>query len=154
MFTIRNTPEIIEYFNSMSKTFVLYVGSDLIIRAISEHFVDRDDQMTVNAFSIIKQAGSKRILSEIALEEVHSHIWASNLEYKNYYAEIDAIVDRDLASECDHILIRAYYYTKLEEGGKRQPRTWISYLNNFITADKLSGPNVTGTYAVIERHFV
>ncbi len=73
LFLIRNTPEIIEYFNSMSKTFVLYVGADLIIRAISEHFVDPDDQMTVNAFRIIRQAGSKLILTEIALEEVHSH---------------------------------------------------------------------------------
>jgi hypothetical protein len=140
LFTIRNTPEIIEYFNSMSKNFVLYAGSDLIIRAISEHFVDPDDQMTVNAFKIIKQAGSRLILSEIALEEVHSHIWAAYLEYRNVYAEIDAIVDRDLASQCDHILIRAYYYAKLEEGGAKRPRTWTSYLNNFMSAGKISGP--------------
>jgi hypothetical protein len=140
LFTIRNTPEIIEYFNSMSKNFVLYVGSDLVIRAISEHFVDADDQMTVNAFRIIKQAGSNLVLSEIALEEVHSHIWASHLEYKNVYGEIDAIVDRDLASQCDHILIRAYYYAKLEESGHRRPRTWTSYLSNFMTAEKITGP--------------
>lgn len=59
LFTIRNTPEIIEYFNTMSKSFHLYVGSDLIIRAISEYYLKPDDQMTVNALKIIKQAGSK-----------------------------------------------------------------------------------------------
>jgi hypothetical protein len=32
LFIIRNTPEIINYFNTMSKHFFLYVGSDLIIR--------------------------------------------------------------------------------------------------------------------------
>jgi hypothetical protein len=31
LFTIRNTSEIIEYFNTMSKSFHLYVGSDLIM---------------------------------------------------------------------------------------------------------------------------
>lgn len=139
LFTIRNTPEIIEYFNSMSKHLALYIGTDLIIRAISEHFVDTDDQMTVNALKIIKQAGSKLILSEVALEEVHSHIYASHLEYTNIYAEIDGIVDRDLASECDRILIRAYYYAKLDNKMGKRSLTWTSYLNNFITASKMTG---------------
>jgi hypothetical protein len=140
LFMIRNTPEIIEYFNSMSKNLVLYIDADLIIRALSEHYVDEDDRMTVNAFKIICQGGSKLILSEVALEEVHSHIWAAHLEYTNVYAQIDSIVDRDLASQCDRILIRAYYYAKLDEHSSKKPRTWTSYLNNFLTDKKMSGP--------------
>ncbi|MFA6264364.1 MAG: hypothetical protein WC670_01435 [Pseudolabrys sp.] len=139
LFTIRNTPEIVEYFNSMSKNFALYVGTDLIVRAISEQFIESENQMTVNALKIIAQAGSKLILSEVTLEEVHSHIYASHREYINVYAEIDGIVDRDLASQCDRILIRAYYYSKLEKKGKSSI-TWSSYLNNFLTASKMTGP--------------
>jgi len=56
------------------------------------------------------------------------------------YSEIDSIVDRDLASQSDHILIRAYYYAKLDEPSASRPRTWRSFLDNFMTAEKLSGP--------------
>jgi hypothetical protein len=139
LFTIRNTPEVIEYFNTMTKSFNLYVGTDLVIRSISEHFLDSEDQMTVNAFKILRQAGSRLIMSEVALEEVHSHIWASHLEYNNTFFEIDQIVDHDLASQSDRILIRAYYYAKLNKARPKRPSTWTQYLNNFLTAAKLSG---------------
>ncbi len=142
LFAIKNTPEVIEYFNSMAKTFYLYVGSDLLIRAMSEYYLPKFDQMTVNAFEILKVAGSKLVLTEQMLEEVHSHINASNHEYRNHYLEVDAIVDRDLASECDRILIRAYYYAKLEKSSTR-PQNWGQFLNNFLTASKISGPKST-----------
>jgi hypothetical protein len=140
LFTIRNTPEIIEYFNTMSKSFHLYVGSDLIIRAISEYYLKPDDQMTVNALKIIKQAGSKLILSEAMLDEVHSHIYAAHREYENGYKEIDFLVDHALASQSDRILIRAYFYAKLETQNASRPRTWSQYIGNFLTVAKLSGP--------------
>lgn len=147
LFTIRNTPEVINYFNTMSKTFQLYLGSDLIIRAISEYFLAPEDQITVNAIRIIKQAGSSVILSESMLEEVHSHIYASHLEYENYYHDIDSIVDLALASQSDRILIRAYYYAKLESAGKDRPATWSQYLNNFLSVSKLQGSKSAASLA-------
>ena len=95
--------------------------------------------MTLNAFRIIQQSGSKLILSEVTLQEVHSHIYAAHLEYQNTYLEIDHIVDRDLASQCDRILIRAYYYAKLDDSLRQRPQTWSSYLNNFLSSEKMSG---------------
>ena len=139
LFTIRNTPEIIEYFNSMAQHFLLYIGSDLVIRSLSEYYVYPEDWMTLNAFRIIQQSGSKLILSEVTLQEVHSHIYAAHLEYQNTYLEIDHIVDRDLASQCDRILIRAYYYAKLDDSLRQRPQTWSSYLNNFLSSEKMSG---------------
>jgi hypothetical protein len=123
----------------MAKHFVLYVGSDILVRAISEYYLHEDDQMTVNTLKILKQAGAKLILSEPTLEEIHSHIYASDREYVNTYSEVDAIVDRDLASESDRILIRAYYYAKLEHDNAKRPRSWAGYLGNFLTYDKLVG---------------
>ncbi|HUI14055.1 MAG TPA: hypothetical protein VL048_11375 [Xanthobacteraceae bacterium] len=140
LFTIRNTPEVIEYFNTMAKTFNLYLGSDLVIRALSEYYLAPENQMTVNAFRIIREAGSKLILTEVMLEEVHSHIWASHLEHRNVYAEIDGIVDRDLASQCDRILVRAYYYAKLDKNLSNRPTTWGAYLRNFLSVEKITSP--------------
>jgi hypothetical protein len=145
LFIIRNTPEIINYFNTMSKHFILYVGSDLIIRAISEYYLPQSDQMAVNAFKILWQAGSKLILTEAMLEEVHSHIFASHLEYNNYYLDIDFFVDEVLASQSDRILIRAYYYSKLDQGNPNRPRTWTQYINNFLSSAKLFGATSTAS---------
>jgi hypothetical protein len=127
----------------MSKHFFLYVGSDLIIRAISEYYLAQSDQMTVNAFKILWQAGSKLILTEAMLEEVHSHIYASHLEYNNYYLDIDFVVDEALASQCDRILIRSYYYSKFDQGNPNRPRTWTQYINNFLSSAKLFGATST-----------
>lgn len=96
--------------------------------------------MTVNALKIIRQAGSKIILSAAVLEEVHSHIHASDREFDNTYAEVDHIVDRDLASESDRILIRAYYYAKLDKTLSNRPGSWGAYLNNFLTRSRMTGP--------------
>ncbi|MFC7053518.1 hypothetical protein ACFQI3_12550 [Hansschlegelia quercus] len=139
LFSIRNTPQIIEYFNTMAKNFILYIGSDLIVRALSEFYLPQEDQMTVNTFKILRQSGSRLILTEAMLEEVHSHIYAANLEYENYYYDIEPIVDAPLASQSDRILIRAYYYAKFDLRLASRPASWKGYLNNFLTASKMSG---------------
>ncbi|MGN6145583.1 MAG: hypothetical protein ACTHOP_18575, partial [Mesorhizobium sp.] len=138
LFTMKNTPEVMEYFNSMASSFILYVGSDIIVRALSEYYLPPEDQMTTNALKIIKQSGSKIILSEPTLEEVHSHIHATDREFSNVYADVDSIVDRDLASESDRILIRAYYYAKLNTDLANPPKSWGAYLGNFLSWQKMS----------------
>jgi hypothetical protein len=145
LFTIKNTPEVINYFNTMSKHLTLYVGSDLLVRAISEFYLAPEDQMTVNALKIIKQAGSRLILTETMLEEVHSHIWGTHLEYTNHYQEVDAYVDLALASQASKILIRAYYYAKLDKEKSGRPATWTHYLNNFLSPSKLTAPLADAT---------
>ncbi len=145
LFTIKNTPEVINYFNTMSKHLTLYVGSDLLVRAISEFYLAPEDQMTVNALKIIKQAGSRLLLTESMLEEVHSHIWGTHLEYNNHYLEVDAYVDVALASQASKILIRAYYYSKLDKEKKGRPTTWTQYLNNFLSPSKLTAPLADAT---------
>jgi len=94
--------------------------------------------MTVNALKIIKQAGSKLILTGPMLEEVHSHIWASDREYTNDWREVDKLVDEALAAESPKILIRAYYYAKLDVANPNRPKTWSQYLNNFLTPARLT----------------
>lgn len=68
----------------------------------------------------------------------HSDIHATNLEHKKYYLEIDSIVDTALAAESSKILIRAYYYAKLNAENPARPKTWTQYLNNFSTPAKLT----------------
>lgn len=74
------------------------------------------------------------------MEEVHSHIWASEREYASTYSEIDSIVDYNLASQCDRILIRAYYYSKLNTENPYRAKTWPDFLSNFLSYPKMTGP--------------
>jgi hypothetical protein len=139
LFTLRNTPDVIEFFNTMASKFELSVGCDIVLRAISEYYLPPEGQMAVNALKIIGQAGSTLYITESTLEELHSHIWAADREYHSSYVDIEAHVDYALASQSDRILIRAYYYSKLETDNPKRPKTWKQFLANFLTYDAMNG---------------
>lgn len=139
LFTLRNTPDVIDYFNAMAGKFELSVGCDIILHAISEYYLPAEAQMAANALKIIAQAESTLYITESTLEELHSHIYASDREYHSSYADIEAHVDYALASQSDRILIRAYYYSKLEVDNPKRPRSWKQFLGNFFTYDAMTG---------------
>lgn len=128
LFTLRDDPKIVEYFKTMAANCVLYVGADIIIRALSERYLAESDQMTVNMLRILKNAGSTLILTDGILDEVHSHIKGTDFEFRNYYMELEPYVDRDLARHADKILIRAYFYAKLDPLINKGPAGWRSFI--------------------------
>ena len=132
LFLLKNEPRIVEYFRRMSADFVLYIGTDLLIRAISEYFLPAADRMTWNMFKVLKAAGSQLILTETTLEEVISHIRAADYEFKNHYQDMEQYVDLALARHVDRILIRAYFYAQLE-GPKKRLAGWRAFIGLFCT---------------------
>lgn len=85
LFMLKNEPRVVEYFRAMSANFDLYVGADLIVRCLSEHMLAEPDQMTKNAFAVLRASGSKLILTDKALDEVWYHLRTTNYEYRNNY---------------------------------------------------------------------
>ncbi|HVP99834.1 MAG TPA: hypothetical protein VMS87_11525, partial [Roseiarcus sp.] len=49
------------------------------------------------------------------------------------------LVDEPLASQASKILIRSYYYAKLDAENPKRPKTWEQFLNNFVTPGRLTG---------------
>lgn len=138
LFSLKNEPRIVEYFRTMSKSFVLYIGADLIIRALSEYFLSEEDRITWNTFNIVQAAGSATVLTEKALEEVISHIRATDLEFRNFYQGIETSINREFARHIDRILIRAYFYARLDSEPKRiVPNEWTGYIALFCTYSDL-----------------
>lgn len=132
LFSLRADPRIVEYFRSMSSQFVLFVGSDILIRALSEHYLRPEDQMTCNMLKILRDAGSELILCEPALQEVHHHLKTTDREFINYFADCEPHVTVEIARHATKILIRAYFYAKLRPtGGIKGPTGWKSYLGQF-----------------------
>lgn len=137
LFTLRNEPKVVEYFKSMSSNFVLFIGSDIIIRALSERYLDKEDQMTVNMLRILRDAGADLILTDISLSEVHHHLVGTDWEFKNYFMELEPYVDRNVAQHADKILVRAYFYAKLNPLTEKKVTGWRSFMEQICNYDDL-----------------
>ncbi len=138
LFLLKNEPRIVEYFRSMSSHFVLYVGSDILVRSLSEHLLPKEDQMTKNALSTVRSAGSKLILTDKALDEVWHHLKVSHYEYVNNFQEIAQFMSFELAKQIRKILIRSYFYARLEyQVAKKPPFSWDRYISQFCTVKEL-----------------
>lgn len=139
MFLLKNEPRIVEYLRSMSSHFVLYVGSDILVRSLSEHLLRKEDQLTKNALNTVRTAGSKLVLTDKSLDEVWHHLKVSHYEYINNFREIDSFMNFDLAKQINKILLRSYFYAKLEnkDASKQNAITWNRYISQFCTAKDL-----------------
>ena len=127
-FTLRNEPRIVEYFRHMSSDLVLFVGSDIIIRALSERYLADEDQMTVNMLNILSKAGSTLILTPAAVNEVQGHLFRSDFEFREMFSDLESHVDWEIASHSNRILIRAYFYARFDDSVNSKPRSWESYI--------------------------
>lgn len=141
LFMLKNEPRVVEYFRNMTSNFNLYVGADLIVRALSEHMLPKDDQMTKNALKLLIASGSKVVLTDKTLDEVWHHIRSTHYEFINNYQEIQNFMTATLASQIDRILIRAFFYAKIERSSKRkEPYGWSNFLSQFLTISEINRP--------------
>ena len=132
MLLLKNEPKIVEYFSSMAGSFNLYIGSDIIIRALSELYLGEESQATVNLLKILNKSGSKLILTEKTVEEVATHIRAQMYEFNNVYAKNESRISTDTIEYIDRLLIRAYFYARLAPIGTiKPPKSWVEYLGQF-----------------------
>lgn len=137
LFTLRNDPKIVEYFKSMAADCILYVGADILVRALSERYLADKDKMTVNMLRILKDAGSTLILTDGILDEIHAHVKGTDLEFRNYFMETEPYVDKDFARHADKILIRAYFYTKFDPMIEPKPGGWRSFIEQICSYNDL-----------------
>ena len=137
MLTLSNEPKIVEYFKGMSSDFVLFIGTDIIVRALSERYLPAEDQMTTNMLRILVDAGSKLVLTEMVVEEVHAHLAATDLEFRNWFMELEPYVDLEIARHCSKILVRAYFYARFDPLLGSRPAGWKSFIGQICNYDKL-----------------
>ena len=70
LFSVQNEPHIVEWMRQSATQFHLYIGSDVIIRALSERFLRKEDRLGSNALDILAAAGATLVLTEPVLEEI------------------------------------------------------------------------------------
>lgn len=133
LFTLQAEPRVVEYFQKATANFRLLVGTDLIIRALSERFLSKENQMTRNLFEIASSAGIKLYLTEPALDGIIKHLIVTDNEYKNHIRPREAYLTVDLIRESSQILIRTYYHAKMEG----YTNSWSGFMEEFITYNQL-----------------
>ncbi|MEV8378448.1 hypothetical protein AB0P21_37260 [Kribbella sp. NPDC056861] len=142
LFTLKTEPKLLEFFQDMTADFRLYVGSDQIIRALSEHYLAKPDQTTRNTLLLAVRAGAKLILTGPALEEVISHFRAADYEHQNHIRAVEDYLTYDFASQAPHIMLRAYLYARLNKDlGRRRPVDWTAFVRQFCDPKNLHKPH-------------
>ncbi|WP_152047602.1 hypothetical protein [Aureimonas psammosilenae] len=134
LLTLKNEPRIVEYFRTLATTFRLYVGTDLLIRALSEQYLTPDNRTTVNLLALLVEAGSELVLTETTVKEVSTHLRAQIWEFENHYGHVESKIPLELVEYIDRLIIRAYLYSRLAPAdGIAPPRSWSDYISQFAT---------------------
>lgn len=132
LFMLNTDPHLIDFFQDMTGDLRLYVGTDVLVRALSEHCLAKEDQMTCNMLAMAAQLGADLVLTEPVLEEVVSNLRVSDWEYKNNYQAIDQHVNYDMARNVSKIMLRAYFYSRLDTTASvRRFTSWNAFVGQF-----------------------
>lgn len=129
LFTLRHDTRVVSYFNQMAGDLRLYVGTDILVRALSERFIPETDRVVRTTLRMASDAGATLVLAEPVLDEVVHNLRVSDHEYNNYFRSSDSYVDLEMARNASKILVRSYYYWKLGGGGSGY--SWERYIEQF-----------------------
>lgn len=140
--TLQSSPRVIEYFNQMSGNFRLLVGTDLLIKAISEQHLKPELRQVETLLQVCIKLGAKLILAEPVLDEVVTHLHAVDLEYRNHYLPNEAYLDVAKIGECDRILIRSYYHARLIE--RTTKKGWDAFIDSLLDPKALRNKSEQG----------
>lgn len=132
--TMQTAPRLLEYFNRMGGNFRLLVGTDMLIKAISERYIDEDNKQVARILYMCKRLGSELILAEPVLDEVFTHLHATDLEFRNHFSEQEKYIPNDITIDSDRIMIRAYFHSRRQANG---PRSWQNFIDQLVTPEAL-----------------
>ncbi|MDZ4818277.1 MAG: hypothetical protein SGJ20_04815 [Planctomycetota bacterium] len=141
LFSLRHSPRLIEYFNQLAGNFNLLVGTDILVKALSESFLPTVNRHVTNVLSAARMCGAKLYLTESVLREMYTHLYATYREFMNHYAPREPYITPALASQSDRIFIRTYFYAKLL---LKEIKGWNVFINQFVDPEELEKQSEKG----------
>jgi hypothetical protein len=133
LFTLNSEPRLLEFFQELAGTLRLYVGADLIVRALSERYLATGDQLTRNTLLMAARLGARLVLTEPVLEEVLGNLRGADTEFRNWFEPIEYHVDYLMARNTPKIMVRAYFYARLDpRADLRKPSSWPAFVSQFL----------------------
>jgi hypothetical protein len=133
LFTLNSEPRLIEFFQQLAGTLHLYVGADLLVRALSERYLGVGDQLTRNTLLMASRLGARLVLTEPVLEEVLGNLRGADAEFRNWFEPVEYHVDYLMARNAPKIMVRAYFYARLDpRPDLRKPGSWPAFVSQFL----------------------
>jgi len=136
LLSLKADNRVVDYFEKMSEEFNLIVGSDMLVRALSENLLDENMQSTTNMLKILKDSNSSLLCTEYIIDEVWNNLKTSDWEYQNHFSSIDKYMKVEIARESSKILIRSYFYHKLLNDVLKI-NSWQGFIERFCTYSDL-----------------
>lgn len=133
---MKNDMKLATLFNTAADDLVLYVNSDIIIRAITERYVEKSKQKYRNILKFLNETKSELRVTQFTINEIVYNIRAADWEYKNHIQQNEQYFDSYTARMLPKIMNRAYLYSKFEE----KVNTWEKFISNFCTYSTLHKP--------------
>ena len=141
LFALHGEPRILRYFDDAMSNTNLYIGSDVLVSALSERYVQPEDQRTRNLLKSANLVGANLILAAPVLDEVLGNLRASDKEYINYVEPMGNI-EYGFATHDPRILVRAFLYSQLVAAHGR-PSSWDEFINQFCNYSDLHDDRAT-----------
>ncbi len=100
--------------------------------------------MTRRTLLMASRLGARLVLADAVLEEVLGNLRASDYEFRNWFEAIEAHVDDVMARNAGRIMIRSYFYARLNKDlGNKRPGSWPTFINQFLSYENLHKPSAT-----------
>ena len=135
LFSLKHCPQLIEYFNQMTGKFRLFVGTDILVKALSETFLPAEHRHVTNLLTVAKACGATLLLAPPVVNELYAHLYGTHLEFRNYYADQEPYITAPMAAQSDRIMIRTYFYARLL---LNRVKGWKSFVDMFVDYEELS----------------
>ncbi|UII31026.1 hypothetical protein LVD17_22290 [Fulvivirga ulvae] len=133
MFLMQWDPKITQYFSSLASNMKVFVGTSVIIPALSEIYLSHHNR---RHWSLLKSAsvmGIELMVDDVIVEELVQHFYMIKRNYQKYYRENESVYldDEYNLKLIDDILLRAYFYSK----NRGRIDKFDKFLNNFLSPD-------------------
>lgn len=149
LFSLKHSPRLIEYFNQMTGQFRLLIGTDILVKAMTETFLPTQHRHVTNLLAVAKNCGAKLLLTAPVAKELFTHMYASHCEFVNHYAAQEPYITAPIAAQSDRILIRTYFYARLL---LQRVKGWKSFVGMFVDYEELAAQSPKGE-AQLQAYF-
>lgn len=141
LFSLKHCPRLIEYFNQLTGNFRLLVGTDILVKALSETFLPPEHRHVTNVLAAARACGAQLLLTEPVMDEMYTHLHAAHREFVNHYASREPHITPAIAAQSNRIFIRTYFYARLL---MKKVAGWKAFLNQFLDPDELDKQSERG----------
>jgi uncharacterized protein (DUF2164 family) len=114
MFLLRWDPHLAASFQKIASQLKIYVGTSILIPALSEIFLEPKKRRYWNLLLGAHQSGVKIFINQTILNELVNHFGMIRHKYKTLFKPVEQVYLTDEMSTyyVDEIMIRAYLYSK------------------------------------------